>query len=385
MCLSSLHKYVDELFSGSKERLPAPLSALENARNVVLVIVDGMGYMNMKKKLRELPFFQSLYDENRILPATSVFPSTTAASLASIYLGLDPISHGLLEWYLFLDEAGIIVETLPFIAHNPAEREGFKRLRLQIDVLFEGTAVTESLARKGVECHALLPEAVAESEFSKQMMKKSSRTGYSKLEDVPSLLSDILSRGRRTFVTIYYPGVDTAGHIHGPSSEEYLEEMKKVDRFVSEIARVKRNDTTMLITADHGQIDVDPGKTLYLNDFDWFDKLLSPNPVGGIIHPYGSPRDVIIRTPYPKKMQTKLEEELAEYGDVVNTRHLTMNEYFGKGDMAGCFTSRAGDLWILPGTGRAVWYRHYDDEKISFKGLHGGLTPEEILVPISIT
>ncbi len=383
MCLSSLHKYVDELFSGSRERLPAQLSAIENALNVVLVIVDGMGYMNMKEKLGELPFFQSLDDENRILPATSVFPSTTAASSASIYLGSDPVSHGLLEWYLFLDEAGIIVETLPFTAHNPAEREGFKKLGLPIDVLFEGSAVTESLARKGIDCHALLPEAVAESEFSKQAMKKSSRTGYSKLEDVPSLLSDILSGERRTFTTVYYPGVDTAGHIHGPTSEKYLEEMRKVDRFASEIARVKRKDTVMLITADHGQIEVDPGKTLYLDDFDWFDKLLSPKP-GGVIAPYGSPRDIIIRTPYPEKMQTKLEEDIAEYGDVVSTRHLIMNEYFGKGNMAGCFTSRAGDLWILPGKGRAVWYRHYEDEKVLFKGLHGGLTPEEILVPISI-
>ena len=349
---------------------------------MILFVADGMGLFNIRRDLGSLPFLNRITGEGKIAPMTSVFPSTTAASMTSIYTGREPLTHGLLEWYMFLDETGIVVETLPFKAHNPAEQRDFQKIGLRADMLFEGDAATDRLLGEGIACTAYLPQEITDSPFSMAVMGNTVRKGYDRLDDIISELGR--RKGTRTFTMIYYPEVDAAGHVYGPSSPDYLMEMGKVDLFLSQLSGERGDDTAILFTADHGQLEVDPAETLYLDELEWFDDMLQRRNGRVKIPPYGSPRDVIIRARDGGATCSVLNERLGDYGVAKTTEWMTQNGYFGRGRKALRFDDRAGSVWFLPHEGKTVWYRHYKGERFALRGMHGGLTPQEVMVPLAV-
>src|SRR5687768_1607589 len=86
-----------------------PARELEPARNVVLVIVDGLGdnYLMRHGAGGEL-------ERRRRGAITSVFPSTTASAITTSYAGCTPLEHGLTGWYTYFGEAGCVAAGLPF-------------------------------------------------------------------------------------------------------------------------------------------------------------------------------------------------------------------------------------------------------------------------------
>src|SRR3954447_23913502 len=110
------------------ERRPPPLALLaprelEPARNVVLVIVDGLGdnYLTRQGKGGELA-------RRRRGALTSVFPSTTASAITTSYTGCTPLEHGITGWYTYFGEAGYVAAPLPFRTRGdmlPLREKGF--------------------------------------------------------------------------------------------------------------------------------------------------------------------------------------------------------------------------------------------------------------------
>ena len=73
------------LLAAPKERpdwLPAPLRA---ASQVVLLVVDGLGWLQLQSRARLAPVMAALEGG----PITSVAPTTTATALTSLALGYD--------------------------------------------------------------------------------------------------------------------------------------------------------------------------------------------------------------------------------------------------------------------------------------------------------
>ena len=86
-----------------------PPGELAPARNVVLLIVDGLGdnYLMRRGAGGELA-------QRRRGAITSVFPSTTASAITTSYTGCTPLEHGLTGWYTYFGEAGYVAAPLPF-------------------------------------------------------------------------------------------------------------------------------------------------------------------------------------------------------------------------------------------------------------------------------
>src|ERR1051325_1562708 len=96
---------------------------LERARNVVLVILDGLGdnYLMRQGKGGELA-------RRRRGALTSVFPSTTASAITTSYTGCTPVEHGITGWYTYFGEAGYVAAPLPFRTRGdmlPLREKGF--------------------------------------------------------------------------------------------------------------------------------------------------------------------------------------------------------------------------------------------------------------------
>ena len=89
-----------------KELLPAK----HEVQKVVLLLIDALGYCQLVRFLDREPdsLFCRLTAHGRFMPLTSIFPSTTTASLATLHTGLTPQEHGILGYRLFLKEFGKI-------------------------------------------------------------------------------------------------------------------------------------------------------------------------------------------------------------------------------------------------------------------------------------
>src|SRR6478752_1154656 len=86
-----------------------PPSELAGARNVLLLLIDGLGYNYLANRGAGSALASRL--KSRM---TSVFPSTTASAITTTFTGLAPAEHGLTGWYTWFPEAGTIAAALPF-------------------------------------------------------------------------------------------------------------------------------------------------------------------------------------------------------------------------------------------------------------------------------
>jgi hypothetical protein len=137
-----------------------------------------------------------------------------------------------------------------------------------------------------------------------------------------------------------------------------------------------------LMTADHGQVEVSPQNTIYLNthrDFAGIERFLRTNLKGQLLVPAGSPRDMFlyIKDGLLDEAQSFLASKLEGKADVVRTEMLIEEGYFGP-DVSSRLRERVGNLVILPYRYEAVWWYEKGKFEQRFYGHHGGLTPQEM-------
>jgi len=87
--------------------------------------------------------------------------------------------------------------------------------------------------------------------------------------------------------------------------------------------------------------------------------------------------------------QKKLDEAiallrsfLAGRAEVYPTRELIARNLFGSPNPSAAFLGRMGNVTILPYAGETVWWLDPGRFAMVFSGHHGGLTPEEMEIPL---
>jgi hypothetical protein len=141
-----------------------------------------------------------------------------------------------------------------------------------------------------------------------------------------------------------------------------------------------------LLTADHGQVETDPQTTIYLNRqprFAGTEKFLRCDQAGRPIIPAGSARDffLYIKGGLVDEARAFLAARLEGRAEVRKVADLISEGYFGA-RISAKFPPRAGDLVILPYAGEAVWWYEKGKFEQKFRGHHGGLTPQEMEIPL---
>lgn len=136
------------------------------------------------------------------------------------------------------------------------------------------------------------------------------------------------------------------------------------------------------MTADHGQVEIDPKTTIYLNTdsrFAGVERLLKSNRDGQLLVPAGSARDMFlyIKDELLDEAQSFLTSRLDGRADVVKTEYLLNEGYFGS-EISSRLRERVGNLVILPYRHESVWWYEKNKFEQRFYGHHGGLTPQEM-------
>lgn len=219
------------------------------ARSVGVLLVDGLGAELLSDYAAHAPVLSEL--------ATSYlsagFPATTSTSVSALGTGLHAGEHGIVGYTFRAGTDDPVLNTLRWCAHANKDYPDLRDVVIP-ETLQPRTTVFERLAAAGVTVTRVVPKEHVGSGLTRAVLRGPAT-------DVTANNVDELAAGLIgamtgwSFTYAYYGGVDLAGHIFGPGSPEWLEQLRAVDATVARIAENLGPDALLAIVADHGMID----------------------------------------------------------------------------------------------------------------------------------
>jgi hypothetical protein len=211
---------------------------------VCLVLVDGLGWNALHAHPQETPFLTSLLDNDGSRSITSVFPTTTPIALTSLGTGLSPGEHGIVGLLLRLPEDGRVVDTLAL----PAQ--------VDMRALQPRATAFERAVAAGVEVTRIGPRHFDRAGLSEAGLRGGRYAGAESVGERVDATHDAVRRGQRALAYVYFGDLDATGHRRGCSSTAWARELTHIDWVVEQIADVLPAGSTLIVTSDHGMVDV---------------------------------------------------------------------------------------------------------------------------------
>ncbi|MFH0937332.1 MAG: alkaline phosphatase family protein [Candidatus Daviesbacteria bacterium] len=370
------------------ETLPKEYYAnVEGVEKVVLFIADGLGFNLFEKEALKYPFFQKLVRKGLYHKLTSVFPASTAPALNTIYSGLSPLEHGLIEWYMYFKELDSIVESLPFTVVLGKKQE--ELAKAPKNILFSGKNIFQQLEEKDVSSFFFCDRSYINSFYNEKTALGSNKCGYRTMANfMVSLRKHLMETKGKAYFSAYWPDPDGTEHNFGPDSEEVTAEISQISymldkEFIEKVDSKTAEKTAFFLVADHGQVGNDPQNTFYLNNIEGFEENLKISPKGNLILPWGYLRDCYLNVKEERleKLKNLLEDKIGNIAKIMTIEEALKQQLFGSGEMHPKFLDRVGNLIILPFENNLVYYRYKPESTSHLKGFHGGLSSDEMFIP----
>jgi len=333
--------------------------AAEHARQVVLLVIDGLGWAQLRDRADLAPTLSAAAGIDRAI--TSVAPTTTAAALTSITTGRPPADHGILGYRLA--DGDRIMNMLRWTLGNSAEADARRTVpvrEFQPIAPFPGSTGAVPVVSK---------VDFGGTGFTAAHLGDSPIYGYRMPSSLPVEVSARLEAGA-PFVYAYYDGIDKIAHAHG-LGPHYDAELAAVDRIVGDVAASLPPGAVLLVTADHGQIEVGNRVELLGRDAMSMVQFLSGE---------GRFRWLHARPGAADDLATLLQEL---YGDTtwIGTRDQLIDDGWFGGPLADGFADRLGDVALVPFEPIA-FVDPADTGENRLVCRHGSLTDDEVLVPL---
>jgi Type I phosphodiesterase / nucleotide pyrophosphatase len=343
------------------------------AERVVLVLLDAFGWRFFTRH-GDHPLLQRV---DAVARLTSQFPSTTTAHITTLHAGVPVGSHGLYEWNVYEPSLGEVITPLLF---SPAGELSPDRLSADPDaVLACGRTMYEQLGARGVECHVFGPAAFTPSTYDGVLTRGAHAHAMDGLDaGLAELAATLRAATGPAYAYLYWDQVDYLGHRYGPSSPEFdAAAVRALDALDAGLCALP-DGTVVLLAADHGQIDVDPATTIFVNEaWPELPGLLAQGSSGRALAPAGAARDLFLhcRPETVDEIVEGLERVVDDRATVRRVTDLVAGGWFGEaGDR---LRARLADVCVLPAPGETVWWRERDRFDMRFRGHHGGLSEEE--------
>jgi len=393
-CLSNVSPTALSLLGVGGDARTLPKDVLGNTEtsgveNILLMVFDGFGYKEWVRQEGK-GFMGALSKKGSVRPITTVFPSTTAAALTTVSTGLTPQEHGLPEWYVYMKEVGEVIVTLPFTRAGESGRDTLVGA-MDPAALFDGDTIFERLKAAGIPSVCFTHRMVANSAYSKVSRRGADVVPYMSASDLSVSLRRHLEQSRGPkLIYVYWSYVDTVEHVYGPNTDEATVEASIISHalqegFLSKLSRGAAKRTLVMATADHGQVNIVPEETLYMNRFRKLVSSLKAAPSGAPIPPWGGARDLFLAIKEDRLDETEayLSKKLGKIATVLRTEEAVREGLFGLGRPSRKFRRRTGNLMILPEGLRTIWYRYREGDSLSLRGHHGGLSVDEMTIPLA--
>jgi hypothetical protein len=338
---------------------------LHAARNVVLLVIDGLGDNYLMRRGAGGALARA-----RRAAITSVFPSTTAAAITTSYTGCTPLEHGLTGWFTYFGEAGCVAAGLPF------RSRGDKLPRTQRGVTPEQIFISPSLFEQlPVRSIVVTHKDIIDSHYNVRHCRGAQRVAYETLDElVAHIEAAVKSGAERKFVYSYWPVYDIVSHRFGAESAEAFAAFEAIDgAFERLAARLAGTESLLIATADHGFIDVTPEESLEL-----------PTSLASLLRfPLcGERRVAYCHVHSENEFLKRAEDWLEDRADVMPSRQLVDDGWFGPGVPHPRFAERVGDIALVMRGRYTVKDWTAGESRHLHIGNHGGTSEDEMLIPL---
>jgi hypothetical protein len=338
---------------------------LSAARNVVLLIIDGLGDNYLMRRGAG-----GALSRRRRASLTSVFPSTTASAITTSYTGRTPLEHGLTGWFTYFGEAGCVSAALPFRSrgdHLPLARRG-----VTPEQIYVSASLFESLPVRSI---VVTYKEIIDSEYNTRHCRGAQRLAYETVDELVSQIETAVKSGAdRKFVYAYWPMYDMVSHRYGAESAEAFRQFCQIDAaFEALLGKLSGSESLVIATADHGFIDVAPEESFEL------PASLAPQlrlPLCGERRvAYCHVHDV------PVFMQ-RAKDWLGERAEIMSSENLVKQGWFGPGTPHPRFAERIGDVALVMRGRYTVKDWTPGESRHLHIGNHGGTSEDEMLIPL---
>jgi hypothetical protein len=328
-------------------------TVLGGARQVVLLVLDGLGDLQVAERRHLAPVLAS----GAGTTITSVAPSTTAAALTSLSTGLPPAVHGTVGYRVAV--GGDVLNVLSWRTSAGDARRTVPARRFQPFAPFPGAAPFPVVSRS----------EYAATGFTASHLGDGVLHGWHTPSGLAVEIRRLLATGT-PFVYAYYDGIDRTAHAQG-LGEHYDAELRAVDRIVADVLEVLPPGAALVVTADHGQVEVG-------GSVEVLGRTLMENVV--LLSGEGRFRWLHVR---PGAVDDVRAAAIEEYGHLAWVRSLedVVEEGWLGGEPVPDVRSRLGDVVLVPFAPTA-FLDPADTGEQRLVCRHGSLTADEMLVPL---
>ncbi len=358
---------------------------------IVVFFIDSFGWSFWQQHQRRFRTTRRIMQKGVLTPISALFPSTTAASVATMNFGVLPAEHAFYEWNLYVPAYGEVIQSLPFCPLGPPQSDACLAKGYDPHQLFAvRETVHQRLARHGVRSLQFSHRSYATGAVNQIAFAGAEVTGHHTLaQALVQLKQAITATPGKALFHFYWGDIDSIGHEYGPGTSYHEAEITAFWRTFDAIFRnVSSPDTLYLFTADHGQVCGRADETIYLNELiPELPGYLSVSPTGKLIYPNGGPRDQFlhVKHEYRDAALDLLHRHLDGEAAIMTMDAALEMGLFGPQPVAAETRRRLGDILVLPRAGRFIFWREKGLLENRFHGHHGGLAPEELITVLGVT
>lgn len=367
----------------------APLSGIDTsewsrARNLVLLLVDGLGADYIEKNSRG-----GFLQRHQVGVLTSVCPTTTAAAIPTAMTGLAPAAHALTGWHVYVSEFNAVTAVLPLMGRGAALPD---HPACAPEKLFGYDTFFQQMQRPS---RVVTPVHLTNSAFSVFHARGAERHPYHReafpwsptmqfwrrRQDMFGIIRRLCHEsGPPSFTYAYWPYFDSAAHDGGIGGEKALDSFRQFEQELADFMwSIRGTDTMVLLTADHGFIDSPPARQIHLRDHSDLAALLVRPLCGERRFAYG----------YVKPdAHGAFEDYIADvFGDAMEAwpREKLLDElWYGSGPMNERLPGRIGDYVLVMKEDWTIRDHVPGEDPLDLIGVHGGLSAPEMHIPLCL-
>lgn len=356
---SVLKKYNVETEYNSLNELDKVLE--KNYKNIVFIVLDGMG-----EKILNNISLDGFFNKNKLKTVTSVYPSATVAALTTYYSGLPPYASGWVAWSQYFKDYGRAVDM--FSQKESYERNDInKKIKNVFEEVVSYETIFEKIEKNGIRAVEITPS------YSSPRGKTSLRADN--IDDALDMVEFISSAEGEKFIFVYSDNPDGILHKYGCSSDEAKDFVLAAENKIKELSE-KLSDSLIIVTADHGQKDINKVYST-IDDEILFDTYLMPPTLESRAVAYYIKNDK--KEEFKERFESLYKDEFL----LLSKEEVLEKGILGYGEKHKRLDDFIGDFLAISISDSIMRLETFLAEgKPVKKSTHCGLTDDEMLVPV---
>ena len=353
-----------------------PLSVLKTeevaaSKNVVLIVLDGLGYNYLISHAKGTIFQKYLRGK-----ITSVFPSITATAITTFLTGVAPGEHGITAWFMYLKELGMVARILPFTSRFG--HLDLKTAKVDPRTIFDHLPIFEKLK---VKSYAVNHRDLAKSQYNVANNSGARINDYRTLVEFFGKIERIIkATPGKKYISAYWGKFDELCHKNGVKSKAVKKHFKELaSGFEALVSSLAGTNSLLIVTADHGLMNVKKSERVNLKDHPELSEVLA-------VPLCGEPRIAYcyVRPGKTKQFEEYVKKNLGKYCTMKKSEELVKMGWFGFGKAHPRLLERIGDYTLIMKENYIILDRMLGEKEVTHIGFHGGISSDEMLVPLVV-